>query len=193
MQRQSFFILTAKGIGSIVLGNVLCLFMTMGMAMFGANWFFNMLSLICGVLIFYLLVFTAAWKDGVRERSLVRLKRVEREKKYRWIFIGLIMFAFAAAPTFILLLNKLFFPQEDTLYLYRLICGSAYPFVMTFIPPVITESEAWTATTLRQIDNMSALFPALMLLYYAAIPVVTQLGWWCGFNDKLNMDKIMYK
>lgn len=193
MKRTSFWICTLKGIGYIVLGNVMCLFLTMAVTMFGDNIFLKIIAMLCGTFIFYSLVFTVAWKDGVRERSLVRLKRVENEQKRRWIFIGLIMFVFAAAPTILLLLNKLFFPDEDTLFLYRFLSGSAYPFLLTFVPPVITENEAWVQTSLRQIDNMSALFPALMLVYYAVIPAAAQLGFWCGYEDKLSKDKIMYK
>ncbi len=193
MKRRSFIRLTITGLGYIVLGNVLCLFMTMGLGMFGGNIFTNVLSIICGALIFFLLTFTVAWKDGVRERSLVNLKRVERPLKYRWVLIGLVMYVFAAAPTVVLLINKLFLPDEDLLLAYRLLSGSAYPFVMTFVPPVITESEAWVETTARQIDNMSVLFPCLMLLYYALIPVSTQLGSYMGYNDMLNKDRIMYK
>lgn len=192
MKRESFLKLTLKGIGYVVLGNVLCLFMTMGLGMFGVNLFTKAVSIACGTLIFYLLIFTAAWKDGTRERSLIKLGRESEEKKYRWIFIGAVMFVFAALPSAVLLLNKLYFPEQDLLIPYRLVSGSAYPFVMAFIPPVITESEAWVETSLRQIDNMSALFPALMMAYYLLIPVAAQLGYYIGFNDKLNKDKIMY-
>ena len=185
--------LLLKGVGYIVLGNVMCLFMTMGLAMFGGNLFTDILSIICGTAIFFMLVFTVAWKDGTAERSLVKNHRVEGPLKYRWLLIGAIMFIIAAAPTIVLLLNKLFFPQEDTLYLYRFISGSAFPFLMTFVPNVVTESEAWMPTTLRQIDLMSPLFPALMLFFYALIPIITHLGYWAGYNDKLNTDKIMYK
>ncbi len=171
----------------------MCLFMTMGLAMFGANMFTNILSILCGSAIFFMLVFTVAWKDGVAERSLVRYDRVDKPLKFRWIWIGTLMAVIAAAPTIVLLLNKLFFPEEDTLYLYRFISGSAFPFIMTFVPNVVTETEAWLPTSLRQIDLMSPLFPALMLLFYAVIPAVTQLGYWMGFNDKLNSDKVMYK
>lgn len=193
MKRQSFLMLFLKGVGYIVLGNVMCLFMTMGLAMFGGNIFTDILSMICGTAIFFMLVFTVAWRDGCAERSLVKNGRVDGPLKHRWIFIGLAMFAVAAAPTLVLLLNKLFFPEADTFYLYRFISGSAFPFIQTFVPSVVTESEAWQPTTLRQIDLMSPLFPALMMLYYVLIPAVTQLGYWVGYNDKLNEDKIMYK
>lgn len=193
MKKNSFLMITLKGIGYIVLGNIMVLFMTMAISMFGSNWFLNSLSIICGSFIFFSLVFTVAWKDGTKERSLVKLGRTEGLHKHRWIWAGLIMFAAAAAPTVVLLLNKLFFPEEDTLFLYRFISGSAFPFIMAFVPHVTSETDAWVQTELRQIDNMSALFPALMLLFYALIPVCTQLGYWCGANDKLNKDKIMYK
>lgn len=193
MKRKSFISLALAGIGYIILGNVMCLVMTMALAMFGVNLFTSVISIVCCTAVFYMLVFTVAWKDGVAERSLVKNGRVEKPLKYRWMLIGLVMFAVAALPTVILLVNKLFFPETDTLYLYRFISGSAYPFVNAFIPAVTLENEAWMPTTLRQIDNMSALFPALMLVYYLFIPAVTQLGYYMGFNDKLNTDKIMYK
>lgn len=192
MKRNSILITTLKGFGYIILGNVMSLFVTMGLCMFGANIFLKALAALCSAVIFLSLVFTVAWKDGTRERSLVALHRVEGEQKHRWTLIGIFMFLFAAAPSIVLLLNKLFFPEADTLYVYRFISGSAYPFVLLFVEPVVVD-EAWTGTTLRQIDAMSALFPALMTLYYALVPVAAKLGYWCGFNDKLNKDKIMYK
>ena len=185
--------LLLSALGYIVLGNVMCLVMTMAISMFGLNWFTKILAIVCCTAVFFMLVFTAAWKDGVRERSLVKLGRVESELKHRWVLIGIVAGFIAAVPTIILLLNKLLFPQEDTLFVYRFISGSAYPFVLAFVEPVITESMAWEETTLRQIDNMSPLFPALMLIYYALIPVVSQIGYRMGFNDTLNSDKIMYK
>lgn len=170
------------------------MFMTMALAMFGGNIVFNILSMICGTLIFYMLVFTVAWKDGARERSLVKNHRVDAPLKHRWIFLGVILFAIAAAPTALLLLNKLFFPDAaDTLFAYRFISGSAYPFIQTFIPQADLPTMAWEHTDYRQIDSMSALFPALMLIYYAFIPAVTQFGWYVGFTDKFNKDNIMYK
>lgn len=193
MKRQPFYILLLKGIGYIVLGNVLCLFMTMALSMFGSNIVFNVLAMICGTLIFHMLVFTVAWKDGARERSLVKNHRVDSPLKYRWIILGIIMFVIAAAPTVVLLLNKLFFPESDTLYIYRFISGSAYPFIQTFIPQPDLETKAWIPTDYRQIDSMSPVFPALMLIFYAIIPAVTQFGWYVGFTDKFNKDNIVYK
>ena len=99
----------------------------------------------------------------------------------------------AALPTLVLLLNKLFFPEQDTLFEYRFISGSAYPFIQTFIPQPDISTMAWEHTDYRQIDSMPALFPALMLVYYAVIPAVTQFGWYVGFNDKFNKENIMYK
>ena len=193
MKRKPFYIITLKGIGYIILGNAMCLFMTMALAMFGSNWFTNILSILFSSFIFFSLAFTAAWKDGTAERSMLKLGRIEGIKKYRWIWAGLIIYAAAAAPTVVLLLNKLLFPEQDLLLAYRLVSGSALPFLLTFVEPVVTETEAWVQTTLRQIDNMPVIFPVLMLVYYALIPAATQLGYWCGVNDKLNTEKIMYK
>ena len=187
MKRQPFYILLLKGIGYIVLGNVLCLFMTMAVTMFtsksdnpGLVILLNIVAMLCSLAIFHMLMFTVGWQDGARERSLVRNHRVDAPLPRRWIYLGLIMFAIAAAPTVVLLLNKLFFPEADTFYVYRFISGSAYPFIQTFVPMPDLATDAWVQTDFRQIDIMSPLFPALMLLYYAIIPVMTQLGWYIG-------------
>ncbi len=200
MKRQPFYILLLKGIGYIVLGNFLCFFMTMALTMFtsksdnpGFVILMNIIAMICSALIFHMLVFTVAWKDGTRERSLVKNKRVDGPLPHRWIFLGVILFLIAAAPTIVLLLNKLFFPEADTFYVYRFISGSAYPFIQTFVPMPELADKAWVETTYRQIDDMSPLFPALMMIFYAIIPAVTQLGWYVGYNDKFNKDNIMYK
>lgn len=193
MKRTPFIKMTLIGVLYIILGNVMCLFMTMAISMFGSNFFLNAVSILCSSAVFFSLIFTCAWKDGVKERGLVKLGRVESEQKHRWIPIGIILFFVSAAPTIVLLLNKLLFPEEDTFLMYRFVSGSAFPFILAFVPPVITETEAWVQTSLRQIDNMSVLFPALMLVFYALVPVAAQLGYWCGLNDKLSKDKIMYK
>ncbi len=194
MERRSFFKLWLTGVGWIVLGNVMCLFATMGLAMFGKNLFTNVLGIIFAVLIFFLLMFTVAWKDGERERSLVKNGRVDGVLKYRWVFIGLAMFAVAIIPTVVLLLNVLFFPEVDTLFFYKFVNGSAFPFVSTFIPVPEIGKEVWVeAAATRQIDNMSVLFPVFMLAYYALIPAATHIGFSMGYNDTLNTDKIMYK
>ena len=193
MQPQSTIMCILKGIGYIVLGNIMCLFMTMGLTMFGVNIVFNVLAILCGTLIFYMLMFTVAWQDGDRQRVMLQNKRIDTPTKHRWIFIGILLAVIAAVPTIVLLLNKLLFPETDTLYLYPFLSGSAYPYLQTFVPTVVTEGEAWAPTTLRRIDLMSPVFPALMLIFYAIIPAVTQLGYYIGLKDMLNKDKIMYK
>lgn len=188
MKRESFGILLLKGIGYVVLGNVLCLIMTMAIFVFGGNMFIKVLAITFSAAIFFSLVFTAAWKNGAKERNMVKLGRVESAPKFRWIAIGLIMFAFAAAPTVFLLINKLFFPERDNLLIYQFISGSAYPLVLTFTP----QTDALVTQTSR-VESMNVMFPILMIAYYALIPVFTQLGYWMGLKDKLNVDKIIYK
>ena len=125
MKTESFGKLLLKGVGYIIFGNVLCVFMTMAVHMFGNNRFTNALAIILGTAIFYSLIFTAAWKNGVKERNLVKFHNAADLKKHRWLAIGLIMFAFAAAPSVVLLLNKLVFPEQDLLLPYQLVSGSA--------------------------------------------------------------------
>lgn len=188
MKRNSFGKLVLKGIGFIVLGNVMCLVMTMAIFMFGSHAITKILAILFAALIFFSLVFTVAWKDGERERRLVALHPELGEKKYRWIGIGGIMFAFAVAPTIFILINKLFFPEFDNLIIYQFVSGSSYPFVIAFTP----RPESLSGSVSR-IETMSALLPSLLIAYYALIPAVTQLGFIFGYKDKLNPDKVIYK
>lgn len=188
MKRNSFGKLVLKGIGFVVFGNVLCLVMTMAIFMFGDYLITKILAILFAALIFFSLMFTVAWKEGVRERKLLNLHPELGEKKLRLLLIGAIMFVFAAAPTIFLLLNKLFFPESDNLLIYQFISGSAYPFVIAFTPkPESLSSD------ISRIQTMSVLLPSLLLVYYALIPAVTQIGFWCGYRDKLNTDKIVYR
>lgn len=193
MKTESFGKLLLKGIGYVIFGNVLCVIMTMAVHMFGNNLFTNALAIILGTAIFYSLVFTAAWKNGVNEHKLVKFHSAEVPKKHRRLAIGLVMFVFAAAPSAVLLLNKLVFPDQDLLLPYQFISGSSYPFVLAFVPPVESDGYAWVTSGINRVDSMNVLFPMFMIAYYALIPVITQLGYWVGFNDKLNADKIIYK
>ena len=150
MKRQPFYILLLKGIGYIVLGNALCFFMTMALTMFtsksdnpGFVILMDIIAILCSLAIFHMLMFTVAWKDGARERSLVKNHRVDAPLPHRWLILGIIMFLIAALPTIVLLLNKLFFPQADTFYIYRFVSGSAYPFIQTFVPMPELETKAW--------------------------------------------------
>ena len=193
MKTESFGKLLLKGIGYVIFGNVLCVFMTMAVHMFGNNLFTNALAIILGTAIFYSLMFTAAWKHGDNERKLVKFHNSEGLKKRLRLAVWLIMFAFAAAPSAVLLLNKLVFPAQDLLLPYQFISGSSYPFVLAFVPPVESDGYAWVTSEINRVDSVNVLFPVLMIAYYALIPVVTELGYWVGFNDKLNADKIVYK
>ena len=188
MKRDPFGKLVLKGIGFVVFGNVLCLVMTMAIFFFGDYVIIKILAILFAVLIFFSLMFTVAWQDGVRERKIISRTPELGEKKFRWISVGVIMFLFAAAPTVFLLLNKLFFPESDNLLIYQFISGSAYPFVITFTP----KAESLSSSVSR-VQTMSVLLPSLLLVYYALIPAVTQLGFWFGYRDKINVDKIVYK
>lgn len=188
MNRDSFGKLVLKGIGFVVFGNVLCLVMTLAIFFFGDYAIIKILAILFAAMIFFSLMFTVAWKDGVRERKIINLHPELGEKKLRWVAVGAVMFVFAAAPTVFLLLNKLFFPDSDNLLIYQFISGSAYPFVITFTPKADSLSSS-----VSRVQTMSALLPSLLLVYYALIPAATQIGFLFGYRDKLNVDKIVYK
>lgn len=188
MKRNSFGKIVLLGLGYVVFGNVLCLIMTMAIFMFGDIVIMRILSVLFAAAIFFSLIFTVAWKDGVRERKIVSSHPELGERPRRWIAAGLIMFAAAAAPTVFLLVNKLFFPEQDNLIIYQFVSGSAYPFVIAFTP-----SAKSLSSDVSRVETMSVLLPSLLLAYYALIPAVTQLGFLAGYNDKINTDRIMYR
>lgn len=181
MKRTCFGLLLLKGIGYVILGNVLCAIMTTAMFVFGSNFLTKSLSIAFSAVIFWSLIFTFGLKEGAKEHSLVKYKRVQHKLKYRALFAGFIMFLFAAAPSAALLINKLLFPEHDILTIYQFVSGSSFPFVQAFIP-TINVKLAWQPTSALRINNMHTSFPALMCAYYLLIPAITQLGFHHGYG-----------
>ncbi|MDR0197673.1 MAG: hypothetical protein LBI36_05585, partial [Oscillospiraceae bacterium] len=123
-------------------------------------------------IIYLSLVFTPAYKDGVRERALLQNKRVESLPRRRWLFIGLFLWAVMLLPVVLLLTGVM------EIGVYRIIDGAVYPLSLV----MAGEGGA-----------LPAFAPFVFGAFYGLTVPSCCLGFYLGVNDKLNMDKIMYK
>lgn len=180
MQRKSFLKLFLAAFGYMVLGNLMCTIMTVSLGAFIGSVFIQILAAVLSVFIFYALMFTAGYKDGMREQSLVRFKRVDAPVKNRWVTIGFALFGIMCIPCIVLFIDKISGFYFDFLLFFRFICGMIYPLSMVILPSA-------------SIDNMPEFMPFIFMLCYVFIPAVCQLGFHLGFTGKIDKDKIMYK
>lgn len=179
MQRKSFIKLLLSGLLYMLLGNIMCAVMTVSLAPFITHEFIKIMSFLFSIFIFYALVFTVAFKDGQREQSMVRLRKVEEPNKNKWITIGFLMMGIMFLPSMVLLIIKISGAWFDPMIVFRFVCGMVYPLSILISP--------------GGIDSMAVFTPVIYMLCYAAIPVATHIGFYLGYTDKLNKDKIMYK
>ncbi len=107
MQRKPFWKLLITGVGYMILGNFMGTVMTVALSMFADVTFVTVILFALTLFVFYSLVFTAAFKDGQRERLMVKNHRVDSPIKGRWALIGVIMFAIMCIPSLILFFDAL--------------------------------------------------------------------------------------
>lgn len=164
----------------MLLGNIMCAIMTISTAPLIGEMFMKIIAFILTLAIFYSLVFTAGYKDGDREQHIVRLHKLEPPKTSKWIVIGAVMMVIMFIPSIILMLDKLCGWYFDMTLVHRIIDGMVYPLSLILVP----EST---------IDSMQAYVPVIYMLCYAPIPAVTHLGFYFGYTQKFDKDKIMYQ
>ncbi|MCM1298482.1 MAG: hypothetical protein NC203_04560 [Firmicutes bacterium] len=181
MQRKPFWKLLLLGVGYMALGNVMCTIMTVAASVVANVAAILIILFILTLFIFYSLCFTVAFKDGQRERLMVKNHRVEGIIKGRWIRIGLAMFLIMSIPSAILFADAAIGLFDGYLIPYRMICGMIYPLAL-----VIGVNHA-------DITQMSPICALIFAACYILIPVATQMGFDAGFKDKLNPDKIIYE
>ena len=90
MQRKSFGKQCLIGIGYVFLGNILCFIVTLATGAFLTNVFFKWLLILITFLVFFSLVFTAAWKAGYAERTMMKNHRIDAPLPNRWIWVSFI-------------------------------------------------------------------------------------------------------
>lgn len=205
MQRKPFWKLLISGIGYMILGNVMSTVMTVAASVVADVPIITAVLFIFTLFIFYSLCFTVAFKDGQRERLLVKNRRVEGIIKGRWTAIGFIMLAVMCIPSVILLIDSMVGFIGGYLIPYRMICGMIYPLALVMgvnysdpagVPfvdyyGVIHPERAWFDS--HAISGMPPYYALIFMACYLLIPLATTIGFNMGYNDKLNPDKVFYE
>mgnify|MGYP001030520712 CR=1 FL=1 len=181
MQRKPFWKLLLLGIGYMVLGNIMSTVMTVAASVVADIPLIMIILFIFTVFIFYSLCFTAAFKDGQRERLLVKNHRVEGVIKGRWTIIGIIMLLIMCIPSVILFIDASVRLFDGYLIPYRMLCGMIYPLALAM------------GVNYSEITGMPPYFALIFMACYILIPLATTIGFNIGFKDRLNPDKIMYE
>lgn len=181
MQRRPYWKNLLIGIGYMALGNVMSMIMTVALAVLIDNTAVQIVLELFTLFIFYSLVFTAAYRDGVRERLMVKNHRVEGPVKGRWESIGFVMWLVMCIPSVILLLDRFLVLFNGYLIPFRIICGAIYPLSLAI------------GVDTADVDKMPLFYPFLVMAIYVLIPLATHIGFDFGFKDKFNPDKVMYE
>lgn len=162
----------------MLLGSIMCAIMTVSSAAFIDNAAIKIILLIFTLFIFYSLVFTAAYKDGVYEQKLVSNKRIEEPKNNRWIAVGFVMFLVMCVPSVILIAAGGLQSSAEFMYFYNFFNGSVYPLLLMMI-----------STETAQVDIV---VPLVVMGTYLLVPLMTYVGYDFGYKNKFNGD-FMYK
>ncbi len=179
-ERQSFPKLLLSGGLYMLFGNILCAIMTLSTAPFIGNDFMKIVIFILAIAVFYSLMFTVAYKDGVREQRYVNLHKCEEPDMKKWVKIGTALMGIMFVPSLILLLAKLMNWYFDITLIHRIIDGMIYPLSLILVPG-------------SSIDSMPIFVPFIYMLCYALIPVVTHFGFYAGYTGKFEKENIMYE
>ncbi len=181
MQRKPFWKLLIIGVGYMVLGNIMSTVMTVALSVFADVTFVTVILFVLTLFVFYSLVFTAAFKDGQRERLMVKNHRVDAPIKGRWALIGVIMFAVMCIPSIILFFDAVLKLFDGFLIPYRMICGMIYPLALSM------------GVNYSEISMLPPYYAFIFMGCYIFIPLAAHLGFNVGFNDSLNPDRIIYE
>ncbi|MCH5200869.1 MAG: hypothetical protein J1F60_07900 [Oscillospiraceae bacterium] len=181
MQRKPFWKLLLLGIGYMALGNVMSTVMTVALSVIADIAIVMAILFLMTLFVFYSLVFTIAYKDGQRERLMLKNHRTEGPVKGRWTLIGIIMFAIMCIPSVILFFDSVCGLIAGYLIPYRMICGMIYPLALV------------TGVNYPEASQMPPYFAFIFMACYIFIPVMTAVGFNFGFNDRFDPDKVMYE
>ena len=181
MQRKPFWKLLLLGVGYMALGNVMCTVMTVAASVVTNVSAILIVLFILTLFIFYSLCFTVAFKDGQRERLMVKNHRVDGIIKGRWIKIGIVMFLIMSIPSVLLFVDASLRLFDGYLIPYRMICGMIYPLALAM------------GVNYAEISQMPAFYALIFAACYILIPAATQIGFDSGYKDKLNPDNIIYE
>lgn len=178
MQRKPFWKLLLFAIGYMLLGSIMSAIMTVSAAAMIDNGFINVILLIFTLFIFFALVFTVSYKDGIYEQKLVANKRIDAVPANRWIKLGLCMMAFMWIPSALLLCINALSGSGEFMYFYYFFDGAVYPLLLMMIS---VETAVVDVTV-----------PLVVMGIYVFIPVTAYIGYDFGFKNRFSAD-VMYK
>ncbi len=175
MQRQHILKIFAKGLGYAFFGNILSGIMVFSIAPVINIWLLTVVALLFTLFIYTSLLFTAGYRDGQRENSLLKNHRVESSPEYRWIAFGLIIGLIMAIPGFIILLAKLgvFAVSGEFMFAFRFVNGT--------VTPLLYASEMQAAAP---VDYPMWLCIAFIGIYMIFSPLAAHIGYKFGSDDK---------
>lgn len=182
--RKSFRRLLLTILGYALFGNVLATVLTISSAIFIQYTVGKALITVLALLIYYLIILTPAYKDGLHEHKLMKLKHLESTEPLsalsrKWVKLGLVAGAVYSVPSVVLLLNAAGVIGGSFLVPFRFICGAVYPLSLFLAPDGL--------------GSMPVFAPAIFILLYLLSPVMTYVGFKIGLRGEFSFDKIMYK
>lgn len=147
-----------------VLGNVLSLVVSVSLAAFtGNNLLVQIGVILLSAVVFYSLMFTVGYNDGLRERKMLQNHRVESVNARRWLFIGAVVTVLLEIVSLLAVLGLI------NIVWFRFIFGAVFELVLT-------TDAAWPA-----------------MIFYLPIAPVCYFGFTSGLLGRLDKDKIMYE
>ena len=173
MQKKSFIKLTLIAIGHAVIGNVLALIVTISLAGILNNDFLYVLAAFCAITLYFVFMYSTAFKDGEHERKLVIRKIIENPTPNKWIVIGVIVWLIMSLPCMALI----FMPEPPYLLLFRFVLAPSMCALSLLFG--LEKSPVWASFVFMGI--------------YAVTPVVCRLGHYFAYYDKMTLESLMYK
>jgi hypothetical protein len=168
MQKKSFLNLLLPGLGYMVMGNLLATVMSFSLYSLAGNPTIVGMSVLFALAIYYLLVAVPAYKSGQEDSG--KLKRANSEEpappKYKWLFVGVVLFAVMMIPTIMLMFNAI------NIGWYRLICGAINPLSGLIVRGAV---------------------PFVGIGVYVLTIPACHIGYVLGLGDKLSKENILYK
>lgn len=176
MQREHILKIFVKGLGYAFFGNLLSGIMIISIAPMISVWFISLVALLFTLFIYASLLFTAGYRDGEREKSMLRNKRVESSPKYRWVVLGLIIGLIISVPTIIVLLGKLgiISISGEYMFAYRFLNGAVFPLyhiAQVHAEVAVADFPLWLMLTCTGI-------------FAAFSPLAAHIGYKFGFDEK---------
>jgi hypothetical protein len=176
-------VVTLKRLGAgflhMLFGSVLCSVLTLSLAPFITNDYVQLIAVLFTFFIFYSLIFTGGYRDGLKDSKRAKIHSEFKYPKYRWFKIGLLLFGMMAGLCFLLFLDKLFWGSEGFFVFYRLFCSVTYPLLLFL--------------EMTELSLLPSYMPFILIAYFLPIPFSAEFGYKMGFLGKLENQAYKYK